>query len=202
MVFVLSFQVAFADEPIKITSAVFDTASSMLVISAQSDFTKDITEKIKLVKMTNPNRVYFDLNSAILTTKKEDITFSKGVVTHAVIAQNSNNPYIVRVVLTLDEKYNPDKINIYRINNSLIVKYGDNDFVREEYFQNTFREERQNENDYYEYSSMTSQVITKKEVPVSNAQNVSVNNESLKDIQSAFASSNIPKDINTAFSDV
>ena len=202
MVFVLSFQVAFAEEPIKITSAVFDTASSMLVISAQSDFTKDITEKIKLVKMTNPNRVYFDLNSAILTTKKEDITFSKGVVTHAVIAQNSNNPYIVRVVLTLDEKYNPDKINIYRINNSLIVKYGDNDFVREEYFQNTFREERQNENDYYEYSSMTSQVITKKEVPVSNAQNVSVNNESLKDIQSAFASSNIPKDINTAFSDV
>ena len=49
---------------------------------------------------------------------------------------------------------------------------------------------------------MTTQVITKKEVPVSNPQNINVNNESLKDIQSAFSSANIPKDVTTAFSDV
>jgi len=174
----------------------------LLVISAQTDFTKEITDNIKLVKMSNPNRVYFDLNSAILTTKKEDITFSGGVVTHAVIAQNSVEPAIVRVVLTLDEKYNPDKINIYKLNNNLIIKYGDKEIAKEEYFQNTFREDRQSENDYYEYSSMTTQVITKREVPVSNPQNVNVNDKSLKDIQSAFASSNVPKDVTTAFSDV
>ncbi len=201
-IFVFSVQIVFAHEPIKITSAVFDTSSSLLVISAQTDFTKEITDNIKLVKMSNPNRVYFDLNSAILTTKKEDITFSGGVVTHAVIAQNSVEPAIVRVVLTLDEKYNPDKINIYKLNNNLIIKYGDKEIAKEEYFQNTFREDRQSENDYYEYSSMTTQVITKREVPVSNPQNVNVNDKSLKDIQSAFASSNVPKDVTTAFSDV
>lgn len=201
-IFVFTVQTVFAEEPVKITSVVFDTASSLLVISSKTDFTNENLGKIKLVKMTNPNRVYFDIDSAVLTTKKEDITFSKGVVTHAVIAQNSVNPPIVRVVLTLDEKYNPDKINIYKIDNNLFVKYGDNEFVREQYFQNTFREDRQSEYDYYEYSSMTTQVITKKEVPVSNPQNINTNNESLKDIQSAFSSSNIPKDVNTAFSDV
>jgi len=201
-IFVFGVQCVFAQEPIKITSAVFDTASSMLVISSQSEFTDDITNKIKLVKMSNPNRVYFDLISAILTTKKEDITFSQGVVTHAVIAQNSTNPDVVRVVLTLDEKYNADKISIYKIDNNLIVRYGDRDLLKENYFQNTFREERQNENDYYEYSSMTTQVITKREVPIANVQTINVNNESIKDIQSAFSSANIPKDVNTAFSDV
>lgn len=201
-IFVFAVQSVFAEEPVKITSAVFDTASSLLVISSKTDFTNENISKIKLVKMSNPNRVYFDIDSAILTIKKEDITFSNGVVTHAVIAQNSVNPPVVRVVLTLDEKYNPDKINIYKIDNNLFVKYGNNEFVREQYFQNTFREDRQNENDYYEYSSQTTQVITKREVPVSNPQNISTNNESLKDIQSAFSSANIPKEINTAFSDV
>ena len=200
--FIFSVQSVFAEEPVKITSTVFDTASSLLVISSKTDFTNENLGKIKLVKMSNPNRVYFDINSAVLTTKKEDITFSNSVVTHAIIAQNSVNPPVVRVVLTLDEKYNPDKINIYKIDNNLFVKYGDNDFVREQYFQNTFREDRQSENDYYEYSSMTTQVITKREVPVLNPQNINTNNESLKDIQSAFSSANIPKDITTAFSDV
>ncbi len=202
ILFAFTVQVVFAQDPVKITSSVFDTSSSILVISSKTNFTDENINKIKLVKMSNPNRVYFDIDSAVLTTKKEDITFSTGVVTRAVIAQNSVNPYVVRVVLTLDEKYNPDKINIYKIDNSLFVKYGDNDFVKEQYFQNTFREDRQNVNDYYEYSSMTSQVITKKEVPVSNPQNINVNNESLKDIQSAFSSANIPKEVDTAFSDV
>ena len=202
ILFAFTVQVVFAQEPVKITSSVFDTASSLLVISSKTDFTNENIGKIKLIKMSNPNRVYFDIDSAILTTKKEDITFSSGVVKHAVIAQNTVNPYVVRVVLTLDEKYNPDKINIYKIDNNLFVKYGDNDFVKEQYFQNTFREDRQNVNDYYEYSSQTTQVITKREVPVSNPQNISANNESLKDIQSAFSSANIPKEVDTAFSDV
>lgn len=202
-IFVFLVQSAFADEQaVKITSVVFDTSSSVMMINSPTEFTYDNTSKLKLVKMSNPNRVYFDINSAILATKKEDVNFSQGVVKHAVVAQNSVNPNIVRVVLTLDEKYSADKIDVYRLKNSIIVKYGDKPLLKEEYFQNTFREDRHDTNDYYEYSAMTTQVITKKEVPVSNAQNVTVPNSSMKDIQSAFASANIPKDIDSAFSNV
>lgn len=194
---------AFADEnSMKITSVAFDTSSSVLILSSQNDLHSNLANKIKLVKMSNPNRVYFDLNSTILATKKEDMEFSQGVVKHAVIAQNSVNPDVVRVVLTLDEKYSADKIDVYTFKNNVIVKYGDKPLLKEEYFQNTFREERHDVNDYYEYSAMTTQVITKKEVPVSSAQGVNVPNSSLKDIQSAFSSANIPKEIESAFSDV
>lgn len=202
-IFIFSFQLAFADEnSMKITSVVFDTSSSVLILSSQNDLHSNLANKIKLVKMSNPNRVYFDLNSTILATKKEDMEFSQGVVKHAVIAQNSVNPDVVRVVLTLDEKYSADKIDVYTFKNNVIVKYGDKPLLKEEYFQNTFREERHDVNDYYEYSAMTTQVITKKEVPVSSAQGVNVPNSSLKDIQSAFSSANIPKEIESAFSDV
>ncbi len=202
-IFIFSFQLAFADEnSMKITSVAFDTSSSVLILSSQNDLNSNLANKIKLVKMSNPNRVYFDLNSTILATKKEDMEFSQGVVKHAVIAQNSVNPDVVRVVLTLDEKYSADKIDVYTFKNNVIVKYGDKPLLKEEYFQNTFREERHDVNDYYEYSAMTTQVITKKEVPVSSAQGVNVPNSSLKDIQSAFSSANIPKEIESAFSDV
>lgn len=202
-IFIFSFQLAFADEnSMKITSVAFDTSSSVLILSSQNDLHSNLANKIKLVKMSNPNRVYFDLNSTILATKKEDMEFSQGVVKHAVIAQNSVNPDVVRVVLTLDEKYSADKIDVYTFKNNIIVKYGDKPLLKEEYFQNTFREERHDVNDYYEYSAMTTQVITKKEVPVSSAQGVNVPNSSLKDIQSAFSSANIPKEIESAFSDV
>lgn len=202
-IFIFSFQLAFADEnSTKITSVAFDTSSSVLILSSQNDLNSNLANKIKLVKMSNPNRVYFDLNSTILATKKEDMEFSQGVVKHAVIAQNSVNPDIVRVVLTLDEKYSADKIDVYTFKNNVIVRYGDKPLLKEEYFQNTFREERHDVNDYYEYSAMTTQVITKKEVPVSSAQGINVPNSSLKDIQSAFSSANIPKEIESAFSDV
>ena len=203
VIFIFSFQSVFADEnSMKITSVAFDTSSSVLILSSQNDLNSNLANKIKLVKMSNPNRVYFDLNSTILATKKEDMEFSQGVVKHAVIAQNSVNPDVVRVVLTLDEKYSADKIAIYTFKNNVIVKYGDKPLLKEEYFQNTFREERHDVNDYYEYSAMTTQVITKKELPVSSAQGINVPNSSLKDIQSAFSSANIPKEIESAFSDV
>lgn len=202
-IFLFLSQVVFADEnSIKITSVAFDTSSSVLMINSPSEFTSNNTSKLKLIKMSNPNRVYFDINSAILATKKEDINFTQGVVKHAVVAQNSVNPDVVRVVLTLDEKYSADKIDVYRLKNSIIVKYGDKPLLKEEYFQNTFRENRQDSNDYYEYSAMTTQVITKKEVPVSSAQNVTIPTSSMKDIQSAFALANIPKEVESAFSDV
>lgn len=202
-IFIFSFQSVFADEnSMKITSVAFDTSSSVLILSSQNDLNSNLANKIKLVKMSNPNRVYFDLNSTILATKKEDMEFSQGVVKHAVIAQNSVNPDVVRVVLTLDEKYSADKIDVYTFKNNVIVKYGDKPLLKEEYFQNTFREERHDVNDYYEYSAMTTQVITKKELPVSAAQGINVPNSSLKDIQSAFSSANIPKEIESAFSDV
>lgn len=202
-IFAFFVQTAFADEvATKITSVVFDTSSSAMILSSPTEFSQGILNKIKLVKMQNPNRVYFDVNSAILTTKKENIDFSHGVLKHAVVAQNSVNPNVVRVVLTLDEKYSADKINVYNLKNNIIVTYGDKPLLKEEYFQNTFREDRHNEQDYYEYSAMTTQVITKREVPVSSAQNVNAPNSSLKDIQSAFDSANIPKEISSAFSDV
>lgn len=58
---------AFAEDVFKITSANFDTSNSIVVLTALDGTASQIMPNIKLVEMDNPKRVYFDINSAILT---------------------------------------------------------------------------------------------------------------------------------------
>ena len=58
---------ACANELYKFTDANFDTSNSMIVLSGQDTPSGNVLQNIKLVKMQNPNRAYFDIDSSIIT---------------------------------------------------------------------------------------------------------------------------------------
>lgn len=158
----ISFLISFAlkgnaDDVFKITDANFDTSNSMFVISA-NDTSVDlpIANDIKLVKLDG--RVYFDIDSSIITIPKQDWIFQSGHIKEIKISQFSNNPCTVRVVIFHDQEFNPSNIQFLRIKNHIIVKFKNEDICNNSYYQNTYRDEHSSSSDFYEYLTVTTPV--------------------------------------------
>ena len=150
---------AFCEEIYKITSANFDTANSVVVLTAKDTIsTENIMKDIKLIKLENPSRAYFDIDSAILTIPKQDWTLNTGGIKQVKINQFTTNPDVVRCVLYFNDDYNPVNLKFYRIKNNIIIKIKNNQFSSD-YFQTTFRDEHTSSSDFYEALTVTSPVI-------------------------------------------
>ena len=148
----------FAEEVYKFTAANFDTSSSVIVLSAQDTNEDSIINNIKLVKMENPSRAYFDLDSSIITFPKQDWIFNSGPIKQIKINQFSLNPFKVRVVMYYDNDFNPDKIKFVKIKNNIIIKLKENPICNNHYYHNTFRDEHSSSSDFYEYTTVTTPV--------------------------------------------
>ena len=114
-------QSACAGDLYKFSSANFDTSNSLIVLSAQDTQGSSVLSNIKLVKMENPSRVYFDIDSSIITFPKQDWVFNSGCIKEVKINQFSTNPNVVRVVLYYDNGFNPNDIEFIRIKNNIII---------------------------------------------------------------------------------
>lgn len=143
----------YAEDIFKITSANFDTSNSIMVISAQDNTTEQIMPELKAITLENPKRVYFDINSAILTIPKQDWSFNSPGIKQVIISQFTTNPDVVRVVLYLDEDFSPSDIKFLKIKNNIILKFK-NSLCQNPYFQNTYRDEHASSSDFYEYTTV------------------------------------------------
>lgn len=143
----------FAEDVFKITSANFDTSNAFVVLTSQDESEDAILPQAKFVTLANPKRVYFDIDSATLTIPKQDWKFNSGSVREVRIAQFSTNPNKVRVVIFLEDNYNVSNIKILRIKNNLFIKLK-NPTLRNDYFQNTYRDEHSSAGDFYEYTTV------------------------------------------------
>lgn len=150
---------AFAEDVFKITSANFDTSNSIVVLTALDGTASQIMPNIKLVEMDNPKRVYFDINSAILTMPKQDWTFNSQGIKQIKISQFDTNPNIVRVVMYLDEDYSASNIKFLRIKNNIVLHFKNSICQNNNYFQNTYRDEHSSSSDFYEYLTVTTPAI-------------------------------------------
>lgn len=142
-----------AQEVFKITSANFDTSNSFILLSAQDNSEEPIAQEIKIVAMDNPKRIYFDLESSILTIPKQDWTFHYGAIRQVKIAQFSTNPNQVRVVIYVNDNFDAEDISFVRFKNNLFIKFKNN-ALQNEYFQNTYRDEHESASDFYEYTTV------------------------------------------------
>ena len=154
---------AFAENLFKITSANFDTSNSMIVLTAQDTSGAAIMQDVKIIKMDNPTRAYFDIDDAIITIPKQDWTFTSGPIKQIKINQFSTAPNKVRVVMYFDDDFNINSIKYYRVKNNIIIKFNNNNMCIENYLQNTYRDEHSSSSDFYEYTTVM--------VPVETAQN-------------------------------
>ena len=169
---------AFAEDLYKINSFNYDTSNSMIILTAPDECEYPIMPNVKLVKMEDPTRVYFDIENAILTMPKQDWQFASNGLKEVVVSQFSTNPNIVRVVMYLDDDYDTSTINFFKIKNNIVIKLKDTN-SKNEYFQNTYRDDHASASDFYEYLTMTTP-----ETP---------QNEIASEIEEAFNAQNLAK---------
>ncbi len=160
-----------AEELLKLTSANFDTSNSLIVLTAQDTPQNIQMEAIKVIKMENPSRAYFDIDSSIITFPKQEWFFNSGPIKQVKISQFSLNPNKVRVVMYYDNGFNPDNIKFIKIKNNIIIKLKENNICDNQYFHNTFRDEHSSSSDFYEYMTVTIPVPSNNDSIVDQIQN-------------------------------
>lgn len=175
-------QAAFTQEVFRITSVNFDTSNSLIFLTSPDETTEAIMQNVKLIKLQNPKRVYFDINSAVLTKGTQNWFLNSGGVKQVKISQFSTNPGKVRVVLYLDETFDQSKISFLKVNNNLVIRLKDGT-CGNDYFQNTYRDEHNNSSDFYENLSISNEKL---EAAVKTILQDTEKSEYLNEIQGAF----------------
>lgn len=175
-------QAAFSQE-FRVTSVNFDTSNSLIFLTSPDNTEETIMKNVKLIKMENPKRVYFDINSAVLTAPPQNWFLNSGGVKQVKVNQFSTNPGKVRVVFYLEDDFDASKISFLKVNNNIVIKFKD---VKSgtDYFQNTYRDEKSSSSDFYENLSISSEELDKTKQAV----NSESKDEVLNQLQQAFSS--------------
>ena len=180
---------AFADlEPVKVMSMHYDDSSSLVYIHTRDNAAEQRTaEPLKYVRLSNPNRIYFDINDAVLIGEKQQLIFEKSDIKEIRLAQFETNPKnIVRMVITFEEDFDTSKVKLLSLDGNIIVKTSAL-ALKNDYFSTVYDEEPKN----LAYSSIVanSQFVKKTTIPVSQAK---ASNSVMADIQRAFENSTLP----------
>ena len=145
---------ALAQGDFNITSANFDTSSSVISLTSSNLTVVPELSDIKVVKLSNPTRVYFDIPNAILSGGKKDWVFTTDGIKEVKISQFSSNPNIVRVVINYDDNFDISKLDFITLKNGLFVKFKEN-IVQNPFMQNTYRDDKSSSSDFYEYMTVS-----------------------------------------------
>lgn len=174
-------------EPVKVMSLNYDNSSSLVYITTKdTNSAAGEPQPLKYVGLSNPNRIYFDINNAVLIGEKQQLVFEKSPIKEIRLAQFETNPNIVRTVITFEEDFDTSKIKLVTVDGNIIVKVLP-PAINNDYFNLIYDESAQKQ----EYSgiNVNSQFIKKITVPV---QETSENKDSvIGDIQQAFGESTL-----------
>ena len=177
---------AFAEgESVKVMGMTWDNSSSLINISLRDNFAQAKTP-IKFVKLSNPNRVYFDINDAILIGEKQQIVFEKSDIKEIRLAQFGTNPNIVRTVITFEEDFDTSKIRIADNGGNIVVKVSEPE-LSNDYFSLIYSETPQT----LFYSDITANSQRVQKVTIPNSAENTGSNKVVGDIQKAFEDSTL-----------
>lgn len=162
----------------------FDTSASLIFIPTQASSKSNISNNLTVTKSKENNCVTIDITSATTLPQPADLFFSEGDLKEVQIATKMNNT--VSISLFFKENYNISNLKIGQIDNNLYIltkplqPYGMN------YYLNTYSEDTDTSRIYKENIAVTSKSV-EKTTPVTNGKE---NKNALKEINSAFISSN------------
>lgn len=207
-IFILSLNTAKAQEVLKINNINFDNSDSIIFIGT-SGLNNSTPISIEKGKLSNPERIYFDIQNAIVTKRSNSFDFKNSVLTELKLAQFSNTPPVVRIVISYTNGINPEQIKILKHNNNLIIKLKNNTPVQD-YLTQIYREIKESPYDFYERTSVEEEVPQPVAaapkaivVPKSTSKQISKTkpkSEVFKEIQQAFneTTTNIVPDVTPA----
>ncbi len=138
---------AFAQETLKINSINFDNSDSIIFLgtSGSEENASKITKKV----LSEPDRVFFDIENAIITFPNSTFELKNSRLTKVRIAQNSTDPNIVRIVIWNNPNYNSAEIKILKIKNNLIIKLS-NEIPLQQYLSQIYKETKESSVEYYD----------------------------------------------------
>lgn len=184
------FSTAFAEnEPIRVMSLNYDNNSSLVcILTKTSEYGSRIDLPPKVVRLTNPNRIYFDINNSILIGEKQQLVFENSDIKEIRLAQFGTNPNIVRTVITFAEDFNTENINLSVLNNNIFIKTK-NLKLNNKYFNPIYKESKVDKT--FSDIVVNSQVHKKVEIPVTAGNQTS--EHVMSDIQKAFEKATLPE---------
>ena len=179
-----------AEESLKITSINFDNSDNIIFLTAAN---KVQYINVKSMKLSNPDRISFDIDNAILTQPNASWTFKNSAIKQVKLSQFTTNPNVVRMVIIYNKNFNVNKLKLYRIDNNLIFSYNRN-YYPQTNFADVYNDEASTYN-YYEYATYEEDT---KNTPAQTTQEVVRSPEAIE-IQKAFNSKGelIKKDAST-----
>ena len=175
----------FADiEPAKIMSLHYDDSSSLVYITSKDN---KLQNQLKFIPLSNPNRIYFDIEDAILVGEKQQLVFEKSNIKEIRLAQFETTPRnIVRTVITFEEDFDTSKIKLLTIDGNIIIKTVKPE-LKNDYFNPIYDEKEQSPT----YSSIVanSQFVQKVQIPTQGI--IKAPESVMDDIQRAFENSTL-----------
>lgn len=177
-------------ETAKVVSLNYDDSSSVVYINVAGASAIDNAPQ-KYIRLETPNRIYFDIEDAILAGSKQQLVFDKSDIKEIKLAQFSTNPNVVRAVITFEENFDTSKVKLLNLNGNILVQVS-TPMLKNDYFNPIYDESP----GYIPYSSIVvnSQVIQKVAIPrnlENSEKNSSASEKVLADIQKAFADSTL-----------
>ena len=179
----------FADgDLVKVNSLKYDNSSSMVLITTSSESqTVSRNTPLKVVRLTNPNRIYFDIENAVLLGSKQHLDVENSIIKEIRLAQFSTEPNVVRAVITFEEDYDTSKLKTYTLGNAVIVKLFSPE-ITNDYFNTVYEEGAKS--GYYAGITVNSQAVQR--VPVRPVEENSTSSSSvINDIKNAFENSTL-----------
>jgi len=180
----LSFCFSSAFAEVKINNITFDSSDSIIVLSASGS---DSLPSIRKGVLQNPDRIYLDIDNAVLTRKQGNFDFKYGRLQNLKISQFSTSPSVVRLVMTYNSKFNPADLKVIYIGGSIIIKIADYKPIQD-YLTPVYREVKSSAYDYFEKLRISEAEIVQ---PTESAVIPKPSNEILSQIDKTL----LPKDV-------
>lgn len=151
----MSFQLVFAN-PMKVNDITFDSSDSVIFIGTSNTANGEV--QVKKGVLSNPDRIFLDIQNAVLTRKQGSFEIKNGKLSNVRISQFSNDPYVVRVVMTCTAKLHPQDVKVLSLGGNIIVKL-ENYKPTQDYLTPVYREEKTSAYDYFEKVRVSEEIF-------------------------------------------
>ena len=166
--------IAQENQTIKINSINFDNSDSIIFLGTSGN--SEIQDfKIAKKVLTEPDRVFFDIDNAVITFHNSTFELKNSKLSKLRIAQNSIEPNVVRIVIWKSANYDTSQIKVLRIKNNIIIKLS-SDIPIQQYMTQVYKETSLSAVDYYDKA-----VVIPEE-----QQKIEVSDEIFNKVQDAF----------------
>lgn len=172
------FAVAYANDTLKINSINFDNSDSIIFLGTSlKEEVQDGEFKITKKVLSEPDRIFFDIENAIITFPNSTYELKNSRLTKLRIAQNTVNPNVVRIVIWNSPNYDASQIKVLKIKNNIIIKLS-SEIPLQQYLTQVYKETSTSSVDYYEKA-----IAIPEETP---APQIEVSDEIFNKVQQAF----------------